>query len=69
MPELVFMITQTEVLVYRIHQFMEEEDQNQSINRHASESSTVSIETKTAEYVRLESDSIVASGIDLIIET
>jgi beta-xylosidase len=59
------MITQTEVLVYRIHQFMEEEDQNQSINRHASESSTVSIETKTAEYVRLESDSIVASGRDL----
>lgn len=49
MPELISMITQTKVSVDRIHKFIEE-DKKQSTNRHASESSKVSIEIKPTEY-------------------
>ncbi|CAJ2668412.1 unnamed protein product [Trifolium pratense] len=50
MPELISMITQTKLSVHRIHKLIQVEDQNQSSNRHAFESSTISIEIKPAEY-------------------
>ncbi|KAJ1401992.1 P-loop containing nucleoside triphosphate hydrolase [Sesbania bispinosa] len=50
LPELISMITQTKVSIDRIQEFIKEEDQNQFMNRHASETSTVAIEIKPGEY-------------------
>ena len=50
LPELISMIAQTKVSVDRIQELIIEEDQNQFMNKHASNSSSIAIEFKHGEY-------------------
>ncbi|CAI8617007.1 unnamed protein product [Vicia faba] len=60
LPELISMITQTKVSVDRIQEFIQEEDQNQFMNKpHASKTSRLAIEVKPGEYAWEENDQIL----------
>ncbi|KAK7399976.1 hypothetical protein VNO78_11174 [Psophocarpus tetragonolobus] len=50
LPELISMIIQTKVSVDRIQEFINEEDQNQFINRYGPKTSSIAIEIKPGEY-------------------
>ncbi|XP_061355474.1 putative ABC transporter C family member 15 [Gastrolobium bilobum] len=50
LPELISMIAQTKVSVDRVQEFIEEEDQNQFMNKHALKNSAIAIEIKPGEY-------------------
>ncbi|CAL0324898.1 unnamed protein product [Lupinus luteus] len=51
LPELISMIAQTKVSVDRIQEFIKAEDQNQFMNKHASNTSPIAIEIRPGEYV------------------
>ncbi|OIW00626.1 hypothetical protein TanjilG_09107 [Lupinus angustifolius] len=50
LPELISMIAQTKVSVDRIQEFIKAEDQNQFMNKHASNTSPIAIEIRPGEY-------------------
>ncbi|RYR31821.1 hypothetical protein Ahy_B01g056746 [Arachis hypogaea] len=56
LPELISMIAQTKVSLDRIQELINEEDQNQFMNKHTSKDSSIVIEIKPSEYARETSD-------------
>ncbi|XLS44788.1 hypothetical protein HN51_001653 [Arachis hypogaea] len=53
LPELISMIAQTKVSLDRIQELINEEDQNQFMNKHTSKNSSIVIEIKPSEYAWL----------------
>ncbi|XLR07617.1 hypothetical protein HN51_062541, partial [Arachis hypogaea] len=56
LPELISMIAQTKVSLDRIQELINEEDQNQFVNKHTSKDSSIVIEIKPSEYAWETSD-------------
>ncbi|XP_057748917.1 putative ABC transporter C family member 15 isoform X1 [Arachis stenosperma] len=56
LPELISMIAQTKVSLDRIQELINEEDQNQFMNKHTSKDSSIVIEIKPSEYAWETSD-------------
>eukprot|EP00257_Ricinus_communis_P003154 XP_002515003.2 putative ABC transporter C family member 15 [Ricinus communis] len=68
LPELISMIAQTKVSVYRIQEFIKDEGQRKQISYHNSQASDIAIEIETGEYAWERSDRDIRKPIIKITE-